>query len=91
MLLDPRVGRGIFNTFNANNIVMRWPLDHLFVSEEFRIKEFNELGDVGSDHFPLYAELHFVPETKLDQTPEHPSVNQLERINNQMDSTVQKK
>jgi endonuclease/exonuclease/phosphatase (EEP) superfamily protein YafD len=38
-LLDVRKGRGFFNTYDANSYVMRWPLDHVFVSEEFRVQQ----------------------------------------------------
>lgn len=61
-LLDPRIGRGFYNTFNANSWIMRWPLDHLFVSEEFRLVEMELGDDVESDHFPLYAKLSLEPE-----------------------------
>lgn len=60
-LLDPRVGRGMFNTFNAKHWFLRWPLDHLFHSRHFYFKRVVRLPSIGSDHFPLYTELAFHP------------------------------
>ena len=56
-LKDPRVGRGLFNTFNAQHWFVRWPLDHIFVSTHFRLMRLQRLPDIGSDHFPLFVEL----------------------------------
>ncbi len=56
-LLDPRVGRGMYSTFNANWPFIRFPLDHVFHSEHFRLRLLNRLGPVGSDHFPALFEL----------------------------------
>ncbi|WP_246139179.1 endonuclease/exonuclease/phosphatase family protein [Gelidibacter salicanalis] len=57
VLYDVRVGRGFFNSFNAENFLMRWPLDHILVTEEFRLKKLERLPKIGSDHFPIYVEL----------------------------------
>lgn len=50
---DPRAGRGLFPTFNANYSVLRWPLDHLFVTPHFGLVAMDRLDKVGSDHFPM--------------------------------------
>ena len=52
-LLDPRRGRGWFNTYNARYVVFRWPLDHYFVSGHFRIVDMNVEASIDSDHFPI--------------------------------------
>lgn len=60
-LLDPRVGRGMFNTFHADHWFMRWPLDHLFHSDHFTLSAMRRLRSFGSDHFALLSELVLQP------------------------------
>jgi endonuclease/exonuclease/phosphatase (EEP) superfamily protein YafD len=56
-LMDPRLGRGFYNTYNAKVPVFRFPLDHVFHSGHFRLSELRRLPRVGSDHFPVLVEL----------------------------------
>ncbi|MET0327462.1 MAG: endonuclease/exonuclease/phosphatase family protein [Luteimonas sp.] len=60
-LLDPRIGRGMYNTFHAKLPGLRWPLDHLFHSHHFTLVGMQRLADVGSDHFPILVELALSP------------------------------
>ncbi len=90
-LLDVRKGRGLYNTYNADNILMRWPLDHIFISSDFRLKSVEKCEDVGSDHYPLYTQLTYEPELKQDQTKPYPSKEILKRAQDQIDAFNEKK
>lgn len=65
-LLDPRIGRGMFNTFHAEYWFLRWPLDHLFHSSHFTLGDIHRLQGIGSDHFPLLVELCWEGNTGQD-------------------------
>ena len=60
-LLDPRVGRGTFSTYNARWPLLRWPLDHVFHSDHFALVRLERGPAFGSDHFPVFAELALTP------------------------------
>ena len=55
-LNNVRLGRGLYNSFDATSHFMRWPLDHYFVSDEFSLVRLERLPEIGSDHFPMFAE-----------------------------------
>lgn len=61
-LLDPRKGRGFFNTFHARYPLIRFPLDHIFCSDHFQLIRLRKLGNIGSDHFPVFIQLHCAPQ-----------------------------
>ncbi|MCH2489012.1 MAG: endonuclease/exonuclease/phosphatase family protein [Flavobacteriales bacterium] len=82
-LLDVRKGRGFYNTFNANSFLLRWPLDHIFISSEFRLTDISLGAEINSDHFPTYTHLSFEPEKKEEQRPPTPSEEQLKRAKEQ--------
>ena len=66
-LLDPRAGRGFYNSFNARNPLARYPLDHVFHSNHFKLVTLKRLPAIGSDHFPILVTLQYEPEAVADQ------------------------
>jgi endonuclease/exonuclease/phosphatase (EEP) superfamily protein YafD len=54
-LLDPRRGRGFYNTYPARWPGFRYPLDYIFCTQEFQICTMRVLPSFGSDHLPLVA------------------------------------
>jgi endonuclease/exonuclease/phosphatase (EEP) superfamily protein YafD len=76
-LLDPRMGRGFFNTFHAAHWWMRWPLDHVFTSVHFRVTHLQRQKLEGSDHFAIIAGFTFKPENRDQQ--EAPAISSAER------------
>jgi endonuclease/exonuclease/phosphatase (EEP) superfamily protein YafD len=77
-MLDPRRGRAMINSYNARNPLVRFPLDHVFISEAFGLGEIRRLDAVGSDHFPVLIELCYQP----DQADGHdaPQPTRLHRV-----------
>lgn len=59
---DPRLGRAFAATFKADNPLARWPLDYVYFTPHFAMMGFEPLKDVGTDHFPLLADLCLTPE-----------------------------
>ncbi len=86
-LLDPRIGRGLFSTFSANSVMMRWPLDHVFVSKHFVLVSMARLPKFGSDHFPVFIKLS-LNESKADSN-ERPSPPDREDIEDAVE-TIEK-
>lgn len=55
--LDPRVGRGLISSFDANHAILRFPIDQLYVTPGIGLVSFARAENVGSDHFPMKAVL----------------------------------
>lgn len=92
-MLDPRVGRGLYNTWKADSRWLRLPLDHVFHSEHFELGRLEILEDVGSDHFPVLSELHYRAVTEAEPEPPESgdgecAMEKLERARVDVDSTL---
>lgn len=77
-LLDPRRGRGFFNTFHAHYFFMRFPLDHAFISTDWKLKEIHRLHNFNSDHFPIFISLQYEAQARKEQEFLHPDAADLE-------------
>ena len=71
-MIDPRVGRGFFATYNANYFFLRFPLDHLFHTQDLYVGRMERSKNFGSDHFAMYYEIHH---KKKVSTPDNPKMN----------------
>lgn len=79
--LDPRRGRGFYNTFHADIPVFRWPLDHIFHSSHFKLVKMKRVGRVNSDHFPMFVKLSYEPGEKSEQPKVKPDAKTEEKAN----------
>lgn len=80
-MLDPRIGRGFFNSWDVNSWWRRAPLDHVFHTDHFRLRNLRRLDAVGSDHFPMLIEVDFEPAGQHKQSqPEMTSDDRSEAV-----------
>ena len=84
-LLDPRVGRGFYNTFSATMPWMRWPLDHLFHDAQFRLLDMRREAHIGSDHFPMYFKLLLTPVEAAETRPDEATPDEMDEIEDMID------
>ena len=80
-LLDPRMGRGFFNTFPAQYMLLRCPLDHVFHSTDLRLLKLHRAGPIGSDHFPIFIQLVLAPGADNGNTPPKPDAQDRKEAN----------
>lgn len=57
-LCDPRIGRGLYNTYHANYPVFRYPIDQVFLSPDSEIAHLGRVHLPGSDHFGMLTDFH---------------------------------
>ncbi|MEZ5651757.1 MAG: endonuclease/exonuclease/phosphatase family protein [Burkholderiaceae bacterium] len=71
-LLDPRIGRGMYNTFHARWPMMRFPLDHVFLSSHFSLVSMARAAVPGSDHFAIIIEVALGRRAQVHHSIEKP-------------------
>ncbi|RZJ70302.1 MAG: endonuclease/exonuclease/phosphatase family protein [Flavobacterium sp.] len=76
-LLDPRRGRGFFNSFHAHYPFLRFPLDHAFTSTDMKLKNMRRLQNFDSDHFPIFISLQHEPAAKLEHEEMQPDAEDI--------------
>jgi endonuclease/exonuclease/phosphatase (EEP) superfamily protein YafD len=84
-LLDPRRGRGMFNTFHAGLWFARWPLDHIFHSRHFCLDDLKRLPAFGSDHFPVFARLVLSNEPSVSRPDDHADEADVREVQRKLD------
>lgn len=89
-LLDPRVGRGMYNTYNARNPLLRWPLDHVFHSDHFKLVRMKRGPAWGSDHFPIFIELSLEPGAEAEQKEPDTNRAETEQVDDKIEDGRQK-
>ncbi|HEY0743107.1 MAG TPA: endonuclease/exonuclease/phosphatase family protein [Chryseosolibacter sp.] len=87
-LLDPRRGRGFFNTFHAKYPMLRWPLDHVFCSNHFCLTDLKRLPKMGSDHYPIFISLALSMERAAEQS--HEKLNKTSADEQMAEEKIQK-
>jgi endonuclease/exonuclease/phosphatase (EEP) superfamily protein YafD len=85
-LLDPRVGRGLYPTYDANSWLISWPLDQVLYQKDFALLSFQRLEPFGSDHYPVLAELCYLPAAAENQSPPPLAEGDLEEAETSLES-----
>ena len=84
-LLDPRVGRGLYNSFDTRSRLLRYPLDHVFASQHFFLVELRRLPNIGSDHFPILAVLDYNPAASVANEEPQPDAGDAQEADEAID------
>lgn len=85
-LLDPRVGRGLYPTFDAQSWWMAWPLDQVLYQDSLGLAGWDVLPAFGSDHHPVLAELCLDAALAERQEAPAPEPGDLEAAERTMDA-----
>jgi endonuclease/exonuclease/phosphatase (EEP) superfamily protein YafD len=90
-MVDPRVGRGLFSTFHAEHWLARYPLDHVFHTRHFTLKQLRVLPYTGSDHFPIVADLAYAPARRSEVPKPEPTAGDVENATEMVEDALEAK
>ncbi|HUF03159.1 MAG TPA: endonuclease/exonuclease/phosphatase family protein [Aridibacter sp.] len=90
-MLDPRKGRGMYNSFHTAYPFLRFPLDHIFHTPHFRLVELKRLDSIGSDHFPILAVLCLENGAEKEQEAPEPDGKDIKEANHKVREAERKK
>lgn len=90
-LLDPRRGRGFYNTFSAKHWFIRFPLDYIFCSKELGLISMKRMPKNGSDHFATLTHLSLTDKIKQKQNGPKADSEELKEANKLASKSVKKK
>lgn len=54
-LIDARIGRGLLSSFHADYRLFSFPIDLVYHSSSIKVETLKVLGNIGSDHLPIYC------------------------------------
>ncbi|MDF3076862.1 MAG: hypothetical protein K0S09_751 [Sphingobacteriaceae bacterium] len=89
-LLDPRRGRGFYNTFSAHHWFIRFPLDYVFCSKEFGLVSMKRMPKNGSDHFATLTHLALTRVAEIQQEATRADDNELKEAKEIAEQPVDK-
>lgn len=84
--LDPRIGRGLYSSFDADRWWLRFPIDQLYMTPDVAVVALERLPYIGSDHFPMAATVRFdaTLASRLNVTPRPVSEDEEEIVERAM-------
>lgn len=76
--VDPRVGRGLYASFHAQHMMIRCPIDQIYVTADVAVVSISLGPRVGSDHYPMIARLRFDAALAAQLNAPPPPLDQVE-------------
>ncbi len=79
-LKDPRVGRGLYNTYHAESRLFQFPIDQVFLSPTASIVDLDRFHPTGSDHFAITTTIAWDGTQPANPDPEGNDMEQADEM-----------